>query len=152
MKRTLSIVAFILLSLTLFSCHRADLTINQTLVQPYIVADGEMGLAVYLRTSIENPENSSLYVKDPSGDWSWSLPLNELEYDGLKYYGTSDIAMPKGSLLPQGTWNVDLIYKDGRTVSKQIEVSYKDADTVLEKYKGSTGTVFDAGSNLTVCL
>lgn len=150
MKKTCKVLIFILFSLLLISCKRTDLSVSEVLAQPYIRTNGEMGLSLYLRTALKTTDNSMLRVTDPSGELSWTISLQEVEYSGVKYYGTSNIAMPKGSVLPIGEWHVDLVYKDGRTISEYFNVSYKNQDTVLEKYPKISSATYDAESNLTI--
>jgi len=76
--------------------------------------------------------------------------MNEVDFQGTKYYGSSDITMPLGSNLPTGLWSIDLIYKDGRTVSESFTVDYKNVETTLEKYYSASEVTYDAESNLTI--
>lgn len=151
MKKVCSVLLILLTLISLFvSCNRADLSVYQTLVQPYIKSNGEMGLSLFLRTSVKEGERTNLYITDPSGKLSWTVDGVEAVFDDVNYIGNADIAMPEGSVLPVGTWNVDIIYKDGRKISQSFEVGYKNSDTVLSGYPEVTKPVYDADSNLTI--
>ena len=68
------------------------------------------------------------------------------KFDGKTYRGSSDISMPRGIMLPQGTWSVDVMFRDGTTITKSFEVSYDDDFDIPDT---DSGPVFDSGSNLT---
>lgn len=133
----------------LASCHKGEFSVSQVIVQPYIVAsDVSMGLSLYVSASVPSLEGLSMVVTDPSSNLTWSFVPSSVQYDGAVYYGTSDILMPHGTTLPEGSWSLEILYKDGRTLDLSFDVSYRDADGALAR-AGELPT-FDSSSNLTV--
>ncbi len=149
-NKVLSILVVIALLLT--ACSKNDFSVNNLQAQPYIRESGQMGLSLYVRTDAKNPESMQMQVKNPSGNLSWSFTVNEVEYEGETYFGSSDIAMPAGAALPMGTWSVDIFFKDGSTRNMDFEVSYSDEDGAIERFQAQNieEAWFDTDSNLTV--
>lgn len=133
----------------LASCHKGAFSVSHVIAQPYIVAsDVSMGLSLYVSASVPSLEGLSMVVTDPSSNLTWSFVPSSVQYDGAVYYGTSDILMPHGTTLPEGSWSLEILYKDGRTLDLSFDVSYRDADGALAR-AGELPT-FDSSSNLTV--
>ncbi len=137
----------------LASCHKGEFSVSQVIAQPYIVASdvsssSDMGLSLYVSASVPSLEGLSMVVTDPSSNLTWSFVPSSVQYDGAVYYGTSDILMPHGAPLPEGSWSLEILYKDGRTLDLSFDVSYRDADGALAR-AGELPT-FDSSSNLTV--
>lgn len=133
----------------LASCHKGAFSVSQVIAQPYIVASNvSMGLSLYVSASVPSLEGLSMVVTDPSSNLTWSFVPSSVQYDGAVYYGTSDILMPHGAPLPEGSWSLEILYKDGRTLDLSFDVSYRDADGALAR-AGELPT-FDSSSNLTV--
>jgi len=148
------------------SCHKGTFSVSQTLVQPYIICeenqDGtsgdksvvwSMGLSLYVHAFVPSENGLQMILTDPSGYLSWSFTPSSTTYDGVTYYGSSNIAMPSGALLPQGTWSLEILYKDGRTLELSFDVSYNSIDEALRLSSSLPATekpFFDATSNLTI--
>lgn len=148
MKRT-AFFSVILIVLCLFfptSCSRDKNTVWDIQAQPYVRTDGSMGLSLYMISSSEEDETVQMVVEDPSGNLSWSFNARQAKSGTTTYIGSPDIRMPAGSVLPQGTWSVDILFKDGTTVTEEFDVSYDDSYEIPEDL---TEVVFDSGSNLT---
>lgn len=144
-----SLCSFLLLA----SCHKGEFSVSQVMAQPYIVSSDssgvlDMGLSLYVSASVPSLDGMSMVVTDPSSNLTWSFAPSEVQYDGTTYYGTSDIMMPHGSMLPEGSWNLEILYKDGRTLDLSFEVSYRDVEGALSR--AGELPAFDSTSNLTV--
>ena len=107
-----------------------------------------MGLSLYVSASVPSLEGLSMVVTDPSSNLTWSFFPSSVQYDGAVYYGTSDILMPHGTTLPEGSWSLEILYKDGRTLDLSFDVSYRDVEGALSR--AGELPVFDSSSNLTV--
>ena len=140
------LVVFLILLLILTSCSGDNDSVSGLQVQPYVRPDGTMGLSIYMMTSAAKDETMQMVVTDPEGNLSWSFNAEESKFDGKTYRGSSDISMPRGIMLPQGTWSVDVMFRDGTTITKSFEVSYDDDFDIPDT---DSGPVFDSGSNLT---
>ena len=133
----------------LASCHKGAFSVSHVIAQPYIVAsDVSMGLSLYVSASVPSLEGLSMVVTDPSSNLTWSFVPSTVQKDGAVYYGTSDIIMPHGAPLPEGSWNLEILYKDGRTLDLSFDVSYRDVEGALSR--AGELPVFDSSSNLTV--
>ncbi len=144
-------IIFMLLSVFLvFSCDRTDFNVDTVLSQPYITTDGVYGLSLYMIPSVGTKDIVSLQLYSPDNNLSWNLMPMEEKFGNLTYVGSSSAVMPKGSVLPQGEWKFIITSKDGRTVEQHFAVSYKDAEGALERNEGTTETIYDIISNLTV--
>lgn len=128
------------------SCSRDSNTVGALQVQPYVHADGSMGLSLYMITSAKYDETLQMVVTSPDGHLSWGFNATFTNHSGTIYAGTSDIRMPGGSVLPKGTWKVDVLFRDGTTITKEFDVSYEDSYVVPENLEEG---VFDSSSNLT---
>ena len=140
------LVFLILLLFVLTACYRDSDSVSDLHAQPYARSDGTMGLSLYMITSATKDENVQMVVTNPDGNLSWRFNAAESKFDGKTYRGSSDIIMPKGSMLPQGTWSVDVLFKDGTTITRSFDVSYDDSFTVPDSLSEA---FFDSGSNLT---
>ena len=150
--RTFFIVSLCSL-LLLASCHKGEFSVSQVMAQPYIVSSDspgtfDMGLSLYVSASVPSLDGMSMVVTDPSSNLTWSFAPSSVQYDGTTCYGTSDIMMPHGSMLPEGSWNLEILYKDGRTLDLSFDVSYRDVEGALERAEELPA--FDSISNLTV--
>ena len=151
----------------LLSCHKGEISVSQTLVQPYIVCedteykseglnetvDWSMGLSLYISATVPSEDGLQMVVTDSTGSLSWTFTPSVTTYEDSTYYGTSNISMPKGVLLPQGNWSLELLYKDGQTLSLSFEVSYgsiEDALSLNSTLSSSDKPFFDSISNLTI--
>ena len=146
-------IALILaLLLALVSCSKAEFSVSSTLAQPYVLTDGRMGLSVYVLASESDESSVQFSLRDPSGNLSWSFGAKKLELDGAVYLGSSDIGMPEGTLLPEGEWTLDVLYKDGSKVTRTFDVDYGDVQSALARYREeNTDSVwYDSDENLTV--
>ena len=146
-------IALILaLLLVLVSCSKAEFSVSSTLAQPYVLTDGRMGLSVYVLASESDESSVQFSLRDPSGNLSWSFGAKKLELDGAVYLGSSDIGMPEGTLLPEGEWTLDVMYKDGSKVTRTFDVDYGDVQSALARYREEdTDSVwYDSDGNLTV--
>ena len=140
------LVFLILLLFVLTACYRDSDSVSDLHAQPYARSDGTMGLSLYMITSATKDENVQMVVTNPDRNLSWRFNAAESKFDGKTYRGSSDIIMPKGSMLPQGTWSVDVLFKDGTTITRSFDVSYDDSFTVPDSLSEA---FFDSGSNLT---
>ena len=111
-----------------------------------------MGLSVYIIASQNDESSVQFSIKDPSGTLSWSLTAAKSVLDGTTYVGSSDVCMPLGSPLPEGTWSLEVMYKDGTTVNRTFEVDYGDVNLAMERYleEGTSSAWYDSAENLTV--
>ena len=140
------------LLLVLVSCSKAEFSVSSVLAQPYVLTDGRMGMSIYVLAS-ENEESSVQFsLSSPGGNLSWSFGARKLNLDGADYLGSSDIGMPEGTLLPEGEWTLDVMYKDGSKVSRTFEVDYGDVEAALVHYReeDTDGAWYDSDENLTV--
>ena len=146
------IFLFLALLLVLVSCSKAEFSVSSTLAQPYILTDGRMGLSVYVLASESDESSVQFSLRDPGGNLSWSFGARKLELDGAVYLGSSDIGMPEGTLLPEGEWTLDVMYKDGSKVTRTFEVDYGDAAAALARFaeEGTENAWYDSAENLTV--
>ena len=142
----------VLLLILLVSCSKADFSVSSVQAQPYVGMDGRMGLSLYVITSEGDESTVQFSLKAPDGNLSWSFGALKVELDGMTYLGSSDICMPMGSLLPEGTWSLDVLYKDGSTVTKTFEVDYGDVEAAKENFlaEGTGSAWYDMAENLTV--
>ena len=146
------IFLFLALLLVLVSCSKAEFSVSSTLAQPYVLTDGRMGLSVYVLASEKEESSVQFSLRSPDGNLSWSFGARKLELDGAEYLGSSDIGMPEGTLLPEGEWTLDVMYKDGSKVTKTFDVDYGDAQAALAHYRSeeTDGAWYDSDENLTV--
>ena len=140
------------LLLILVSCSKAEFSVSSTLAQPYVLTDGRMGLSVYVLASEKEESSVQFSLRDPSGNLSWSFGAKKLELDGAVYLGSSDIGMPEGTLLPEGEWTLDVMYKDGSKVTRTFDVDYGNVQASLARYReeDADGAWYDSDENLTV--
>ncbi len=151
-NKVLAILVAAVLLFSAASCSKDDFSVSNLQAQPYIKENGQMGLSLYVKTDAKSPETMQMLVKDPSGNLSWSFTVSEVDYEKETYYGSSDIAMPTGAVLPIGTWTLDLYFKDGSTRSMSFDVSYSDEGGAIERFQtqNTEEAWFDSDSNLTV--
>ena len=140
------LIVFLILLLILTSCSGDSESVSGIYAQPYVRSDGTMGLSLYMITSAEKDENVQMVVTGPDGNLSWRFNALESKFDGKTYRGSSDMIMPQGSRLPKGTWAVDVLFKDGTTITKSFDVSYKDSFVIPDSLSEA---FFDSESNLT---
>lgn len=148
MRRRLAsiVIICILFAVLAASCSRDSNSVWDIQAQPYVRSDGSMGLSLHMISSSKDEENVQMVVTDPSGHLTWSFNAVSAKLGNNRYIGSPDISMPAGSALPKGTWNVDVLFKDGTTVIRQFDVFYEDAYVIPEDLKEA---VFDSASNLT---
>lgn len=93
-----------------------------------------------------------MVVASPDGTLSWTFAPETVSYEGVEYYGSSNLMMPSGVVLPIGTWSLDVLYSDGRTLNLSFDVSYRDMEGAVERSQAPEAELpfFDAPSNLTV--
>lgn len=108
-------------------------------------SNGDMGMSLYLRTSITDAEKTKLHITDPTSQLSWTISANQVEFEDLTYLGSSDIAMPSGNNLPVGKWKLELISKDGRTIGETFDIDYRLPEVIPEGQL----PFFDPETNLT---
>ena len=146
------ILLVLALLLALVSCSKAEFSVSSVLAQPYVLTDGRMGLSVYVLASDDEEGSVQFSLKDPSGNLSWSFGARKLNMDGADYLGSSDIGMPEGTLLPEGKWTLDVMYKDGSKVTKTFEVDYGSTEAAIARYREeeTDGPWYDSDENLTV--
>lgn len=152
------------------SCHKGDFSASQIIPQPYIIAPNgddaaedtlvaelgsvpSMGLSLYVRLSVpSNDGGLQMVVASPDGSLSWTFAPETVSYEGVEYYGSSNLMMPSGVALPVGTWSLDVLYSDGRTLNLSFDVSYRDVEGAVERSQAPEAELpfFDAPSNLTV--
>ena len=146
------ILLVLALLLALVSCSKAEFSVSSVLAQPYVLTDGRMGLSVYVLASDGEEGSVQFSLKDPSGNLSWSFGARKLNMDGADYLGSSDIGMPEGTLLPEGKWTLDVMYKDGSKVTKTFEVDYGSTEEAIARYREeeTDGPWYDSDENLTV--
>ncbi len=128
------------------SCSRDKNTVSGLQVQPYVRANGSMGLSLYMMTSAKSDETLQMSVTSPDGKLTWSFNAVLTSYDGTVYAGSPDIRMPEGCALPKGTWKVDVLFRDGTTITREFEVGYDDSYEIPEDLDEA---VYDEESNLT---
>ncbi len=150
--KALAIVLAFIVLLMAVSCSKDDVSVSNIQAQPYIRQNGQMGLSLYVMADAKDPEAMQMTVRDPSSNLSWSFNARLGEYDGSDYYGSSDISMPTGAMLPKGTWSLEIHFKDGATRIMTFEVSYSDEKGAIERFNAEKGIDpwFDSASNLTV--
>ena len=146
------VLLFLVILLVFVSCSKEDFTISSVQTQSYVCHDGRMGLSVYIIASQSDEGSVQFSIKDPSGTLSWSLTASKTVLDGMTYLGSSDVCMPLGSPLPEGTWSLDVMYKDGTTVNRTFEVDYGDVYAAMEHFEaeGTSSAWYDSAENLTV--
>lgn len=152
------------------SCHKGDFSASQIIPQPYIIAPSgddaavdalgdelcgvpSMGLSLYVRLSVpSNDGGLQMVVASPDGTLSWTFAPETVSYEGVEYHGSSNLMMPSGVVLPIGTWSLDVLYSDGRTLNLSFDVSYRDMEGAVERSQAPEAELpfFDAPSNLTV--
>ncbi len=159
------LISLVFLSLT--SCHKGEFSVSQIVAQPYVVRENNkdtqiqehqelqtnesswnMGLSLYVHVVVPSPSDMQMVVTDPSSNLSWTFVPTSCTFDGIEYYGTSNIALPNGIMLPQGTWSLEILYKDGRTLSLSFEVAYSNLENALALDVSTP--FYDATSNLTI--
>ena len=143
---TALVIILILCVLLTASCTKDRKSVWDIQAQPYVRSDGTMGLSLYMVSSSEAGESVQMVVKDPSGHLTWSFNAVSARSGNTTYIGSPNIRMPAGSDLPQGTWSVDVLYRDGTTVTKEFSVSYEDS---FEIPGDLVEAVFDSETNLT---
>lgn len=141
----------LLVLLTLVSCHKDGLEVNELKTQAYVYQNGDMGLSLFFQADCKDPMSIGMVVTSPSS-LVWTLNAYEAVFENVSYYGSSDIAMPSGIALEKGLWNVTISYKDGSSVSRAFELSYGNVEKALSSYQSNAMTKawFDADSNLTI--
>ncbi len=122
---------------------------DQLSVQPYVKRGGETGLSVYVVTNVENEDMLRFQISDPSGDLVWNFEPERLVSGGVTYLGSSRVAMPLGSRLPQGRWKFLMMYKDGRSVERNFVVFYRDIDAFLDRSSATNRAFFSSETGLT---
>ena len=142
----LAAIFVIALAILAPSCSRDSNTVSGLQVQPYVRSDGSMGLSLYMITSADSDETLQMVVTSPDGKLSWSFNARFTNYAGTIYAGTPDIRMPSGTSLPKGTWKVDVLFRDGTTITREFPVDYEDSYVFPENL---TEAVFDSSSNIT---
>ena len=148
MRRSPTVIVIILILCVIFtaSCTKDSKSVWDIQAQPYVRSDGTMGLSLYMISSSEADETVQMVVEDPSGHLSWSFNAVPARFGSTIYIGSPDIRMPAGSYLPKGKWSVDVLYRDGTTVTREFDVSYEDSFEI----PGDLGeAVFDPETNLT---
>ncbi|MCR4676417.1 MAG: hypothetical protein K5634_04210 [Sphaerochaetaceae bacterium] len=146
MKAKISLFA-LLIMLLLLSCSKSELEISTHYAQPFIISeDSRMGISIYVKANDEPTSFKEMTVKDPTGQFEWTLPAEAAEFEGSLFLGSADAVMPLGVDLPQGEWSLRLVSKDGRVCNYTFHVSYKDPQGALER----TASGYDELSNLTV--
>ena len=150
MKSRIALVLALLL--VLVSCSKAEFSVKSVLAQPYVLTDGRMGLSVYVLASESEESSVQFSLRSPDGNLSWSFGAKKLELDGGDYLGSSDICMPEGTLLPEGRWTLDVMYKDGSKITETFGVDYGNAESALNRYREeeTDGAWYDTTENLTV--
>lgn len=133
MKKTVKIASVIFFCLfALVSCRREELSIRNCEVKTVEDEDGVTYLEVLLSADIPDISHTKMTVKDPSGDLLWSVKPEKITFDGMTYTGNLNIAIPKGFAVPSGQWSVELVYKDGRTVSRTFSLVSDSPSDQLE--------------------
>ena len=138
------------------SCSKDEYGVSSVQVQPYVKSDSTMGLSIYVIPELPSGKKGDvsiqMTVKSPDGNLSWSFKATSVKFDGIQYYGSSDIRMPTGTALPKGPWKGEVVFKDGSATDIEFDVSYTDAASALARYleSGSAEPWFDERSNLTV--
>lgn len=140
-----AILAIVLVILAA-SCSRDSNTVSGLQVQPYVRSDGSMGLSLYMMTSAKSGETLQMVVTSPDGNLSWSFNASFSTFSGTVYAGSPDIRMPSGTALPKGTWKVDVLFRDGTTLTEEFSVGYEDSYVIPEDLEDP---VYDSSSNLT---
>jgi len=129
------------------SCSRDSNTVSGLQVQPYVrISDGDMGLSLYMMTSTDSDDTLQMVVTSPDGRLTWTFSARYTNFAGTVYAGNPDIRMPAGASLPKGTWKVDVLFRDGTTITKDFAVDYEDAYVVPENLEEA---VYDSSSNIT---
>lgn len=131
-KKTELILILILLLFPLLSCRREELSIRDYEISSFKGETGESFLSVYLLADLPDIQRTKMTITDPSKDLVWSFEPEKKQIDGIYYIGSDRIAMPKGFKMPSGEWTVELIYKDGRTVSRVFKVKSDTSSDQLE--------------------
>ncbi len=121
-KKTELLLIIVLCLFSLFSCRREDISIRDCEINTFIGETGENFLSVYLLADLPDIQRTKMTVTNPSKELVWSFEPEKKQIDGIFYIGSDKIAMPKGFEMPSGEWTAELIYKDGRTVSKVFKV------------------------------
>lgn len=148
MRHRFLAAAILVIALVLLtpSCSRDSNTVSGLQVQPYVLGDGSMGLSLFMITSARSDETLQMVVTSPDGHLSWGFNAEFTNHAGTVYAGSADIRMPKGSALPKGTWKVDVLFRDGTTITRDFVVSYEDSYVIPDIIEEA---VFDSSSNLT---
>ncbi|MBQ7508312.1 MAG: hypothetical protein IJT52_03185 [Spirochaetales bacterium] len=144
---------FVLLCILCVSCSRAEHGADGILAQPYVLADGRMGLSVFFLSDGTDDNSVQMRLTSPSGTLVWNLAASVVDYDGTPYRGSSSAMMPEGGPeLEKGDWKLDVIFKDGTVLDRTFSVSYGDVAKALSAYAegAEEGAFFDENENLTV--
>ena len=135
------------------SCTKEEFYVDGIQVQPYVRLDGTMGLSLYVMVSDPDENAVQFTVKNPDGSLTWSFKASRVSYSGQKYLGNSDISMPSGMRLPTGLWTMDVMYKDGTTITRKFDVDYGNVSAALKHYDDLSNAPkvwFDSEEDLTV--
>lgn len=124
MKRLSKIWVFLLLSLFLVSCQDRSFSISELYAQGYENDSGNACLSLFFETNCKDASSLTMVVTDSTGNLSWEVKVEELVYENVTYYGYSAFAMPLGSVLAPGTWNLKVYDKSGSCVQRDFVISY----------------------------
>ena len=153
MKGKILPALFVLLCLFCVSCSKADHSADGILAQPYVYADGRMGLSVFFLADGTEDNSVQMRLTSPSGSLVWNLAVSVVDYDGTPYRGSSSAVMPEGGpALEKGDWKLEVIFMDGTVLERAFTVSYGDVSKAIAAYAegGIEGSFFDENENLTV--
>lgn len=123
-KKTRLAIALLLLFLLLSACSREELRLLNVSSKVHTLVDlpskeETMTLSISFTLSSET-KMVQVQVSSPSGERRWVM---QVDGDEQGFYQLPPLALGKGLALEQGSYTMDVLYKDGRTLTEGVTVS-----------------------------
>lgn len=123
-KKTRLAIALLLLFLLLSACSREELRLLNVSSKVHTLVDlpskeETMTLSISFTLSSET-KMVQVQVSSPSGERRWVM---QVDGDEQGFYQLPPLALGKGLALEQGSYSMDVLYKDGRTLTEGVTVS-----------------------------
>lgn len=151
MRKTFKILILIcLFAVFIVSCERYDIGVSMSEIQPFVTSSGQMGFSFYVYANLPSDDGNKIEIKSPSGRLTWNSEIQTVNFEGTKYFGSSNFVMPLSADLENGTYSYIIICKDGRTIDGTFTLRYQDKSGAVERSEGLKKPYFDTASNLTV--
>lgn len=122
-KKTRRAIALLLLFLLLSACSREELRLLNvsskvhTLVE-LLPHEETMTLSLSFTLS-SGTKTVQVQVSSPSGERRWVMSVDG---DEQGFYQLPPLALGKGLALEQGSYTMDVLYKDGRTLTETVTI------------------------------